>query len=174
MAGERESIIVGDLNFDSNILNLKIENRTNYQKTFTRMEQIFIEQLKNDGYTQVIKQLTRGSAILDHIWIKNSINIQEVKVIKDSASDHYMTYCSKFCEVTQIEESYVINRDWKKLDIDQLKFNIENNDLILDIENIDDPDIIAENLIYGIKKEVDLLIPLVKKKINIKKLTVKS
>ena len=71
MAKDKETIIMGDLNFNADAIN-KIENeKTKYEQTFNKMYSTIKNLIFSKSSIQLINKNTRKNSILDHVYTNN-------------------------------------------------------------------------------------------------------
>ena len=88
MIENKETIMVGDLNFDAKAINKNKNQKTNYKKTFNKMYISVKDWLFSKNMVQMVNKDTRIKSILDHVYLNNIDKIKLIDIIDDRISDH--------------------------------------------------------------------------------------
>ena len=88
MENNKETIILGDFNFDAKSISKNESQKSNYEKNFNKMYITVKNYLYTKNAIQIIKNNTRDNKILDHVYTNNINKIKYINVNDDMASDH--------------------------------------------------------------------------------------
>ena len=143
--------------------------RNGYEKTFVKRLDMIDNYLLSNNFIQLINENTRTHKILDHIYINNKSKIYKSYVESDSPSDHKFVSLEKNMKVSSVEEKYILTRNLKSINYEQINDNIINSDIYIQLLEDNDPTRVTSNLIKLIQEEYDQVAPMLKVKINDKK-----
>ena len=96
---------------------------------------------------QLVKDNTRESKILDHIYVNKINKIKNIQVSEDSFSDHSILSISRSMNINDIEETLILVRNFKNIDKYKLENDIFNNNKYIETLNENDSNILAKNII---------------------------
>ena len=84
----------------------------------------------------------------------------------DSSTDHSFITVEKMMKINQIEENFIITRNFKNIDFNILNQNIIDSEYYLEMLQDDNSSRICSNLIKMIQSEYDKFSPIIKLKIK--------
>ena len=155
----REMIFVGDFNLDANNWRKSENEKTSTEKTFNFMNNIIKECLLDNGFSLLNMEPTRPNAnrksVLDHFYTNNVDKIKYVKTYIDTVSDHAAILGTRAMQIMQSEEQYILKRDFKKIDFEQVNMNILNDQRSQKIIQSEDTEYIGGTLIKMINEHLD-------------------
>ena len=150
-----EIIIMGDFNINSKIWNKNVENLSEYDKSFLPMSKMVKEKILDYGFTMMINKETRGKAILDHMYTNKVEKINSVDIDRNTTSDHSINSVIIKMKVNTIEEPMINTRNFKIINYEEINYNIINSENYNKMLTEEDPDVITNDLIEIINKELD-------------------
>ena len=165
-----ECIIIGDFNIDNKlILNNDYPNPT-YASKYQRIKKYIKEKLLDNGMRLVNSSPTRFEGGiergLDHIYTNRIDKLYNFTQTDHTSSDHSMLQYQRHMKVQACEESYILTRQWEKIDFDLINENILNSENYNEALHDNDPNKIAEFMIHQINYNLDLQSELKKVKVK--------
>lgn len=127
MANSDKIIILGDMNI----------NLLDHEDHFTFR---YIESLSEIGMNQLISEPTRGTSLLDHIFVSEDVSVNSSGVLNSSISDHDTTFCVLNIKKPKVTPFFIQARQFKYFNQEQFDFDLQSSNLdsILYMGSIDD------------------------------------
>ena len=166
IASDKETIILGDFNFDAKCLYKTEYQKTSAEKRYNQIYKTIKNELFSKNFTQLIKENTRENKIMDQIYVNTPTKIKHSSSSLEYTSDHALIKVIRSMKINQIEEKYIKVRNMKNVDFHVLQYNIIQRQEYDNILKSDSSNFTAENLIKIITEEYDKVAPVKKVKIQ--------
>ena len=154
-----ECLILGDFNIDNKLVINNVYPNQNYATKHKNIKKYINEKLINNGMKLINNEPTRFEGGiergLDHIYSNRIEKMYKFNQSNFTSSDHSILHYYRQMKVQQSEETYILTRQWNKINYDEVNQNIINHPNYIESLSNNDSNKIANFIIQQINLNLD-------------------